>query len=55
MVAERLGKLPPLFQRLDGSRYVALGEKGAGLAEDAGVALSFFGGIHGASIGRADS
>jgi len=45
-VAERARQFAALLKYLDRARYVALAEKGPGFAEDARVALSFFGGIH---------
>ncbi len=45
-VAERRGQLDALLKHLDRARYVALAEQGPGFAEDASIALAFFGGIH---------
>ena len=45
-VALRVRKLHAFLKQFDGARYVALAEQGPGFAEDARVALTFFGGIH---------
>jgi len=45
------GQFHPLLQYLDCTRYVALADKGSGLAKDAGVAFSF-GGVHGVMSGE---
>ncbi len=39
-------QLDALLKDRDRARYVAFAEQGSGLAEDARVALAFFGGIH---------
>ena len=45
-VAQRAGQFHALLKHFDRTRYVALAEKGPGFAEDASVALAFFGGFH---------
>lgn len=45
-VALRVCQFDALLKHFGGARYVALAEKGPGFAEDASVALAFFGGIH---------
>ena len=45
-VAHAGGERPALFKRLDRARYPAPAEQHAGLAENARVTLTFFGGIH---------
>ena len=45
-MALALGEIAPLFEHLERTRYVALGEIDAGLAKDAGVALALGTGIH---------
>jgi len=41
-----LGKVASLFEHLERTRYVALGEIDAGLAKDSRVALALVAGIH---------
>jgi hypothetical protein len=47
LISLRASKFDALLKHFDRTRYVALAEKGPGLAEDARVALAFSGGIHG--------
>lgn len=45
-MALALGKIASLFEHLERTRYVALGEIDAGLAKDTRVALALVAGIH---------
>jgi hypothetical protein len=45
-IAQRSGQFGALLKHCGRASYVALAEKGSGFAEDASVALTFFGSIH---------